>query len=148
MFCYLRGHYAEGSQWLERALALGDSMPPETMTDLAGACAKANLGAGMLAFMQCEYDAATVRLQTALKQFKERGDVAGTALVLQRLGGVARERGDYSVAEDLHCESYDLYESLGDRSGMAWAHNHLGFVAWLRGDLAGCDVACTPPTAR
>jgi len=134
-FCYLRGHYAEGSQWLERALALGDAMPPETMTELAGACAKANLGAGMLAFLQCEYDAATVRLQTALKQFKELDDVAGTALVLQRLGGVARERGDYSAAEDLHCESYDLYESLGDRAGMAWAHNHLGFVAWLRGDL-------------
>lgn len=135
MFCYLRGHYAEGSQWLERALALGDAMPPASMTDLAGACAKANLGAGMLAFLQCEYDAATIRLQTALKQFKELGDVAGTALVLQRLGGVARERGDYSAAEDLHCESYDLYESVGDRAGMAWAHNHLGFVAWLRGDL-------------
>jgi predicted ATPase/DNA-binding XRE family transcriptional regulator len=130
-FCYLRGHYAEGSQWLERALALAD-------TEQAGIepyCAKANLGAGMLAFLQCEYDAATVRLQLALTQYKELDDVAGTAMVLQRLGGVARERGDYESAEDLHCESYDLYESLSDRGGMAWAHNHLGFVAWLRGDL-------------
>ncbi|NUR96700.1 MAG: tetratricopeptide repeat protein [Kribbellaceae bacterium] len=131
LFCYLRGHYAEGSQWLERALQLGDSGSAE----LAPALAKANLGAGTLAFLQCEYDAATDRLQTALAQYKELGDKAGTALVLQRLGGVARERGDYEAAEDLHCESYDLYESLGDRAGMAWAHNHLGFVAWLRGDL-------------
>ena len=135
LFCYLRGHYAEGSQWLERALALGDSVPAEEMAELAPACAKANLGAGMLAFLQCEYDAASERLQTALTQYKALDDVAGTALVLQRLGGVARERGDYAAAEDLHCESFDLYESLGDRSGMAWAHNHLGFVAWLRGDL-------------
>jgi predicted ATPase/DNA-binding XRE family transcriptional regulator len=135
LFCYLRGHYAEGSQWLERSLTLGDSVPAKDMGGLAPACAKANLGAGMLAFLQCEYDAATVRLETALVQYKELDDVAGTALVLQRLGGVARERGDYSAAEDLHCESFDLYESLGDRSGMAWAHNHLGFVAWLRGDL-------------
>ncbi|MFF0268868.1 ATP-binding protein [Kribbella sp. NPDC004536] len=131
LFCYLRGHYAEGSQWLERALQLGESASAE----LAPACAKVNLGAGTLAFLQCEYDVATDRLQTALAQYKKLGDKAGTALVLQRLGGVARERGDYVAAEDLHCESYDLYESLGDRAGMAWAHNHLGFVAWLRGDL-------------
>jgi predicted ATPase/DNA-binding XRE family transcriptional regulator len=135
LFCYVRGHYAEGSQWLERALALVETMPAAETTGLAPACAKANLGAGMLAFLQCEYDAATARLRTALTQYKELGDTAGTALVLQRLGGVARERGDYAAAENLHCESYDLYESLGDRSGMAWAHNHLGFVAWLRGDL-------------
>ncbi|MGW1341500.1 ATP-binding protein [Kribbella sp. NPDC002412] len=135
LFCYLRGHYAEGSQWLERALALSDTVPESDTAGLAPACAKANLGAGMLAFLQCEYDAATARLQTALTQYKELDDTAGSALVLQRLGGVARERGDYAAAEDLHCESYDLYESLGDQSGMAWAHNHLGFVAWLRGDL-------------
>jgi predicted ATPase/DNA-binding XRE family transcriptional regulator len=133
LFCYLRGHYAEGSKWLERALALADTEPE--LPDLEPYCAKTNLGAGMLAFLQCEYDAATVRLELALTQYKELGDIAGTAMVLQRLGGVARERGDYEAAEDLHCESYDLYESLGDRGGMAWAHNHLGFVAWLRGDL-------------
>ncbi|GAA1553275.1 tetratricopeptide repeat protein [Kribbella hippodromi] len=131
-FCSLRGHYAEGSQWLERALTLAATTQP---SGLAGAWAKANLGAGTLAFLKCEYDAATVRLETALGQYKELGDKAGTALVLQRLGGVARERGDYSAAEDLHCESYDLYESLGDRAGMAWALNHRGFVAWLRGDV-------------
>jgi len=130
LFCYLRGHYAEGSQWLERSLAL-----PPPSDELTPAVAKANLGAGMLAFLQCEYDVATARLETALTQYKELKDTAGTALVLQRLGGVARERGDYRTAENLHCQSYDLFESLGDQSGMSWAHNHLGFVAWLRGDL-------------
>ncbi|MFC9692686.1 ATP-binding protein [Kribbella sp. NPDC056951] len=130
LFCYLRGHYAEGSQWLERSLALAPSTD-----DATPALAKANLGAGMLAFLQCEYDVATTRLETALAQYKELKDTAGTALVLQRLGGVARERGDYGTAEDLHCLSYDLFEELGDQSGMSWAHNHLGFVAWLRGDL-------------
>ncbi|GAA1513331.1 ATP-binding protein [Kribbella lupini] len=130
LFCYLRGHYGEGSDWLERALALVDGQP-----DLQAAKAKAELGAGMLAFLQCEYDVATARLQSSLAQYKELGDTAGTALVMQRLGSVARERGDYVTAENLHCQSYDLFESLGDRAGMAWAHNQLGFVAWLRGDL-------------
>jgi len=131
LFCYLRGHYAEGSDWLERALTLADAGGAE----LAPYKAKACLGAGLLAFLQCEYDAATTRLESALAQYKEMDDTAGTALVMQRLGGVARERGDYVTAENLHCQSYDLFESLGDRSGMSWAHNQLGFVAWLRGDL-------------
>ncbi|TDU86883.1 putative ATPase [Kribbella voronezhensis] len=131
LFCYLRGHYAEGGEWLERALKLADAGGPE----LAPYKAKACLGAGMLAFLQCEYDAATTRLESALAQYKALDDTAGTALVMQRLGGVARERGDYVTAENLHCQSYDLFESLGDRSGMSWAHNQLGFVAWLRGDL-------------
>ncbi|MEU4389248.1 tetratricopeptide repeat protein [Kribbella sp. NPDC023855] len=130
LFCYLRGHYAEGGEWLERALALRGTAGVEPQYR-----ARASLGAGMLAFLQCEYDVATTRLESALAQYKELGDTAGTALVMQRLGGVARERGDYVTAENLHCQSYDLFESLGDRSGMSWAHNQLGFVAWLRGDL-------------
>ncbi|MFI5708148.1 ATP-binding protein [Kribbella sp. NPDC051620] len=130
LFCYLRGQYAEGGEWLERALALTGSAGVEPQYQ-----AKAALGAGMLAFLQCEYGVATTRLESALAQYKALDDTAGTALVMQRLGGVARERGDYETAENLHCQSYDLFESLGDRSGMSWAHNHLGFVAWLRGDL-------------
>nr|WP_275402644.1 tetratricopeptide repeat protein [Streptomyces sp. SID13031] len=128
LFCYLRGHYAEGSEWLERAVTGMEVVEPRYQ-------AKAALGAGMLAFLQCEYEVATTRLESALTQYKALDDTAGTALVMQRLGGVARERGDYVTAENLHCQSYDLFESLGDRSGMSWAHNHLGFVAWLRGDL-------------
>jgi predicted ATPase/DNA-binding XRE family transcriptional regulator len=139
LFCYLRGHYAEGSEWLEHALELaGRSEHP----GLAPYFAKAVLGAGTLAFLQCEYDAATSRLEEALKAFSALGDDAGTALVLQRLGGVARERGKYAAAERLHSRSLELYTGLGDRSGIAWAHNHLGFVAWLRGDLHNAEARC------
>ncbi|GAA1653697.1 hypothetical protein GCM10009744_52290 [Kribbella alba] len=138
LFCYLRGHYAEGGDWLERATALD----VQSDANLAPYLAKACLGAGMLAFLQCEYDVATTRLQSALAQYEELDDTAGMALVMQRLGGVARERGDYLTAENLHCQSFDLFESLGDRSGMAWAHNHLGFVAWLRGDLEIGERRC------
>jgi predicted ATPase/DNA-binding XRE family transcriptional regulator len=139
LFCYLRGHYAEGGEWLERALELaGRSEAP----GLAPYCAKALLGAGMLAFLQCEYDAATARLEKALRAYRDLGDDAGMALVLQRLGAVARERREYALAESLHCQSYDLYEGLGDRSGVAWANNHLGFVAWLRGDLEAGAGRC------
>ncbi|MFC0625082.1 ATP-binding protein [Kribbella deserti] len=134
LFCYLRGYYAEGAEWLEQALKLAEQAGDEK--DLTPSKAKALVGAGMLAFLQCEYDVATERLETALALYRDLADEAGTALVLQRLGGVARERGDYEQAEVLHRQSLTLAESLGDRSAEAWAQNHLGFVAWLRGDLA------------
>jgi predicted ATPase len=139
-FCYLRGHYAEGRDWLERALTL---VAPGTVTDPV---AKALLGAGTLAFLQCEYDAAVTRLEQAMAAYSELGDDAGTALTLQRLGGIARERAAYDEADRLHRHSLELYGRHGDPSGTAWAHNHLGFVAWLRGDLDTAASECE--TAR
>ncbi len=139
-FCYLRGHYAEGRGWLERALA---HVAPGTVTEPV---AKALLGAGTLAFLQCEYDAAAARLEQALAAYSELGDDAGTALTMQRLGGIARERAEYDEADRLHRRSLELYSTHGDHSGIAWAHNHLGFVAWLRGDLETAASECK--TAR
>jgi len=140
LFCYLRGHYAEGSTWLEQALKLAEQTGADG--DLAPYLAKALKGAGMLAFLQCEYDAATARLESALELYRELEDRTGTARVLQHLGGVARERGQYDAAERLYRQSLEISEELGDRSGTAWAHNHLGFVAWLRGDLATGTTQC------
>jgi predicted ATPase/DNA-binding XRE family transcriptional regulator len=137
-FCYLRGLYAEGHGWLDRALRLAGGHRDQHV-------ARALLGAGTLSFLQCEYDDAATRLDQALTAYSELGDESGTALTLQRLGSIARERASYADAEALHRQSLDLYSRLGDQSGTAWAHNHLGFVAWLRGDLKTalqeCDTA-------
>ncbi len=134
-FCYLRGHYAEGHGWLDRALKLSAGHRDQHV-------ARALLGAGTLSFLQCEYDDASARLDEALTAHSELGDESGTALALQRLGSIAREQAKYTDAEALHQQSLDLYSRLGDRSGTAWARNHLGFVAWLRGDLETARREC------
>jgi len=134
-FFYLRGHYSEGRGLLESALDLGRGRRWR-------ARAAAMLGAGMLAFLQCEYDVATRWIEAALGEYRAHDDRAGTALCLQRLGSVARERADYDRATDLHRQGRDLCDELGDRSGVAWADNHLGFVAWLRGDLTTAEQCC------
>lgn len=140
LFCYLRGYYAEGAEWLEQALKLDEQAgSDEGYTSYKG---KALVGAGMLAFLQCEYDMAMERLEAALELHRELEDDAGTALVLQRLGSVARERGEYETAEALYRQSLEIAERLGDRSSQAWARNHLGFVAWLKGDLAAGAEWC------
>jgi predicted ATPase/transcriptional regulator with XRE-family HTH domain len=135
-FCYLRGHYTEGRSLLESALDLGRGR-------LWGARAGAMLGAGMLAFLQCEYEVATRWIEAALAEYRAHDDRAGTALCLLRLGNLARERADYDRASDLNRQGRELYDQLGDRSGVAWADNHLGFVAWLRGDLETAERHCT-----
>jgi predicted ATPase/DNA-binding SARP family transcriptional activator len=124
-FCYLRGHYEEGRGWLEGALGSGDGAPPP-------ARAKALLGAGVLTFLQCEYDRARGRLEEALDLYRDLGDDRGVASAAQMLGSIARERGDYAHSEALHEESLTLWRELGDEAGEARSLNYLGYVAWLQ----------------
>jgi len=134
-FCYLRGHYTEGREWLETALELGPADDWEIR-------AKAILGVGMLAFLQCEYDLATRSIEEALSHYRAHDRLVETADCLQRLGSIARERADYDGAEKLHREAERLRSEIADHSGLAWSRNHLGFIAWLRGDLATAGEEC------
>ncbi|WP_051426091.1 ATP-binding protein [Jiangella gansuensis] len=131
-YFYLRGHYTEGRDWLESALAIGNDHPDVVSR---AALAGAQRGAGYLAFLQCEYEAATHRLERALTLYQEAGDDSGAALTLRHLGGIAREQARYDQAYDLHSQSLQLYERQVDAAGVAWARHHLGFVSWLRMDL-------------
>nr|WP_246211618.1 tetratricopeptide repeat protein [Phytoactinopolyspora alkaliphila] len=135
-YCYLRGHYTEGRGWLDAALSAYEHAGPAP--EHARWHAKALLGAGYLAFLQCDYDVAQRMLETARVVYGELGDRSGTGLTLRYLGSVARERGDYATSADLHRKSLAVYDELDDAAGSAWAVHHLAFVAWLR---AAWDIA-------
>jgi predicted ATPase/DNA-binding SARP family transcriptional activator len=134
-FCYLRGHYGEGRVWLEGALAASEDSP-------APLRAKALTGAGVLAFLQCEYGLATAQLEEGLALWRDLGDERGVASALQILGSVAREQGRYARAQALHEESLSLWQRLGDEWGIARSLNYLGFVAWLREDHERATALC------
>jgi DNA-binding SARP family transcriptional activator len=139
-FWYLRGHYREGRDWLDWALAAPVGAP-------AGVRAKGLQGSGMLAHLQCEYPAAVRRLEGALALYRELGDRRGVAGILSALGSVAREQSRYARARELQMESLAEFEALGDRSGMAGAHDSLGFAAWLEGDFATAAAESTQALA-
>ena len=139
-FWYLRGHYREGREWLDWALAV----PSDTPAQLR---AKALSGSGMLAHLQCEYPAAVRRLEGALRIYRELQDRRGVAGVLQSLGCVAREQSRYARARELHEESLGEFQALGDRRGAASTHGQLGFVAWLQGDFAEATAECAQALA-
>jgi len=135
-FCYMRGHYGEGREWLEGALArAGDSSP--------ASYARALAGAGILDLLQCEYDRAISLLEESLAIFRKLEDRSGVGSVLQSLGSIARERGRYAEAENLHSESLALQRELGNKVGVARSLVGLGFAAWLQGDTVLAGSLCS-----
>jgi predicted ATPase/DNA-binding CsgD family transcriptional regulator len=136
-FWYRRGHYDEARAWLEGASAAVVGEPAE-----AAVTAAVLTGAGVLAFLQCDYGVATERLSKARGLYEEEGDKAGLASTLQRLGSIAREEGRYSDARRMHEESMAISAELGDTAAVAASRDYLGFVAWLAGDPARADALC------
>ncbi len=134
-YAYLRGHYNEIRQWMDLAVTAGPDAPP-------GLCAKALLGSGRLAHLQCDYEAAVRRLDAALLLYRSLGDAAGIAACLQSLGSVAREQGRYARSVQLHSESLQMAKAAGDEWGQASARSYLGFVSWLQGDFEAATAEC------
>jgi predicted ATPase/DNA-binding SARP family transcriptional activator len=124
-YAYLRGRYHEVRQWMDAAVTSCPDAP-------AGLRAKALLGGGRLALLQCDYAPAVRRLEAALRLYRELGDPRGIASSLQVLGSVAREQGRYARAVELHAESLAIAEAAGDRWAVASAHGYLAFASWLQ----------------
>ena len=127
-YAYLRGRYHEARQWMDAAVTAYPDAP-------AGLRAKALLGSGRLALLQCDYAPAVRRLEAALRLYRELDDPRGIAGSLQVLGSVAREQGRYARAMELHAESLAVAEAAGDRWAAASAHGYLAFVSWLQRDF-------------
>jgi non-specific serine/threonine protein kinase len=126
---YMRGHYAEGRRALEAILdvADGDDVPVR---------AKAQTGAGALAFLQCDYDRAIQLLESSIVLSKRHGDPMSLARSLQFRGSIARERGEYEHAIDLHLLSRTIWAELEDRANVGRSLNYVGFASWLSCDFA------------
>lgn len=109
--------------------------------DACGGAASAHLaavlnGAGMLAFRQGDYVAATTWLERSLALHRWRGDTQSTAAVLNNLGIVAADQGHYVQAQRLHTESLALKRTLGRPQDVAVSLSNLGCVARAQGQFA------------
>jgi predicted ATPase/DNA-binding SARP family transcriptional activator len=139
-YAYLRGHYQEIRQWMDMAVTVGSSAP-------AALRARALLGSGRLAYLQCDYEPAVRRLDAALLLYRSLGDASGIASCLQALGSVAREQGRYARSAQLHAEARELARGAADERAEASARGYLGFVSWLQGDFALATSECTAALA-
>ncbi|MFP5246409.1 MAG: ATP-binding protein, partial [Thermoanaerobaculia bacterium] len=132
---YLRGLYSEGRNALDRILAVpgGDGVTVR---------AKAQTGAGAMAFLQCDYDRAIALLESGIDLARAHGDPMSLARSLQFRGSIARERGEYEHAIDLHLLSRTIWAELEDRANVGRSLNYVGFASWLNRDFARTLELC------
>jgi predicted ATPase/DNA-binding CsgD family transcriptional regulator len=132
-FWYRRGYYYEARSWFEQLIGWTEQMEPKVGASVL-------TGAGVLAFLQCDYVMADDRLRAALALYERLGEEVGVATVRQRLGSIAREQARYADAVELHRSARDLWEKVGDPTGVAASDDYLAFAAWLQGDAATAEA--------
>jgi non-specific serine/threonine protein kinase len=134
-FWYLHGHYREGRAWLNKVLVEGSGQ--RTLPRC-----KALIGAGGLAFLQCEYSSSEKLLNEGLALARELWDNESIATSLQLLGSVAREQGAYYRAIKLHEGSLAIWRELDNKRGVARSLNYIGFASWLNSNFDKTAMVC------
>jgi predicted ATPase/class 3 adenylate cyclase len=128
-FWYRQGYWAEGREWLTRALSAGRRAGPASR-------AKAFSAAATLIFAQGDLDSAMVLGQQALALHAGLGDKKGAAIAHYILGTTSLLKDDRGQAEGSLEESLRLFREAGDRWGAASALRFLATLATARGEYA------------
>lgn len=126
-FWLVRGHWTEGRQDLEAALAMKGAVSPDLL-------AKATSRAAALAQYQGDYGRAEALGRESLRMQREMGDRGGMAHSLMTLGNIAYRQGDYAAAWELHEESLTYGRAAGDKASMAASLVNLANVAVHRSE--------------
>ncbi len=128
-FWMMRGHIGEARRWLDRAIegARGRAAPEIV--------ARAENGAGAIAYMQGDYGAARSLFEESLAVRREVGDPWEIAGSLNSLGNLAYALGDYSGARSLYEQAFEIVRGLDDKLALAASLNNLGGVATSQGDF-------------
>ena len=127
-FWSVRNHVSEGRRWLGEIGARGASLERRSHAQLL-------VGAGVLAWIQGDYDEATSRLKQSLEIGRHGRYTDVTATALNALGLVARQQAAYDLAQRYFEESRATWETLNDGWGMAVALGNLGRTALQQGDV-------------
>ena len=127
-FWYVGGHLREGRETFNAVLAAA----PEGTTELQ---AQALFRAGILADEAGEMTVAESLLQRSLALFREQGEPADIASVLNSLGVVAWANNDLTRARARLEECLEIRRNLGDKKVIASTLGNLALIDWSRGDL-------------
>ena len=128
-FWEIRGHVVEGRAWLERMLAA--SSEGESLASRSSALT----GAGVLAYLQGDYDAAFAFHEESLILHRQVGNPQSVAYAANNLANAALQQGDYARARSLYEESLELVRGAGDTPGSGIALINLADVVARQGDL-------------
>lgn len=127
-FWWVRGHWTEGRNFLERALAVGEEVGASSIG------AKALFAAANMAFVQSDYERAAALAEGSLALYRELGDKRGIALSLYPLGNVAWSRGNMAAARAMKEEALALHRELGNTRSVALSLFSLGLLESSQGE--------------
>jgi predicted ATPase/class 3 adenylate cyclase len=123
----IRGLPAEGRRRVESALARDTGAHP-------GPRAKALRGAGLLAWVQNEHEAAQARLEESLALYRTVDDKRGLARLLHIYGYVLLDLREFERARAQMEEGLAIARALPDQELIGFFLNNLGERARVRGD--------------
>jgi non-specific serine/threonine protein kinase len=129
-FWWARGMSRLGLQWTAKAFAVPCLEPAPHGVVMARA--RAQSGAGLLAYSQGDLPTADAHLRTALELYAGVGHTSGIGFVLSMLANCAQAAGDLSRAEVLYERSSEASRATGDTRGIAQAALNLGLIAFNR----------------
>lgn len=128
-FWFVRGHWSEGRQWLDAALA-----QPGTR-DLA-LRRRALVAVSILAHYQGDAAATRAYLDECRASSEAAGDLRALAYAYALSGLDRQVHEQLSEARDLGRRAVALFRQLGDRWGLGYALHFEGMTAFWQGDLA------------
>jgi predicted ATPase len=131
LYWFLRDSVREGRTWLEAMLARTGS------TDRSAARGKALVGAGWLAWIEGDYQAASPRAEESLSIVRERGDKQWIGYAEWLLGLVRMGQRNSAAARPLLEESRAIFKDMGDAWGEANTLYLLGMADYFSGERAG-----------
>ena len=132
-FWAIRGHLAEGLDWLDRALE--DAPEHGDALRLRGLS-----GAVNLAQLRGEYTRARAYAERAVELGRAGADGRGLGRSLTDLATVLSEQGEFARARALHEESVGVFRGLGDLHGLASSLVNLGDLDLILGDYARAEA--------
>jgi predicted ATPase/class 3 adenylate cyclase len=128
-FWVVRAHQ-EGYGWLAEALeAARDDAPPDVR-------ANALMWAGSTLFFTGDYVRSYALVEEALQLFREIGDDARVADLLDRIAAGQTVQGEFDAARALAEESLELFRKLGDRAGTMHPLSKIAGDEWRRGHVS------------
>jgi predicted ATPase/class 3 adenylate cyclase len=129
-FWAVRGHFEEGTRWLEAVLEAAkksSDAPPVFRAQALNAAGHLALGRGAFA-------TARALLEESLAIQRQLGDRANVAVALSNLGTVAVHQGEMAMARALLEEGLAIRRELGNQVDIAGALDDLGTAAIEWGD--------------
>jgi predicted ATPase/DNA-binding SARP family transcriptional activator/Tfp pilus assembly protein PilF len=133
-FWEARGHWQEGSTWIEKALEQEEATVgtghPEAQAAALGAL-------GRLEWLQGRYPSARAQLSRAIRLAREAGNALILCNGLADLSQVARDEGKIREAAESAEAAVDAGRTSGDTQSLAYALNVLGRALREGGDYVG-----------